>query len=105
MSSARYVRAKVLLEAELGDEIVALDVEGGHCFGFNSVAADIWRLLERPLQFEALHQALTELYDVDSDECSAELRSCLDDLQTKGLIRTEASIKPGNDGTDGKTNS
>jgi hypothetical protein len=105
MSSTRYVRAKELLEAELGDELVALDVEGGHCFGFNSVATDIWRLLARPLGFEALHEALTDLYDVDADECSAELQSCLDDLQTKGLIRIEASVKPGNDGTGGKTKS
>lgn len=88
MASIRYVRAKELLEAKLGDELVALDVEGGHCFGFNAVAADIWQLLDRPIAFDALHHALTGQYDVDAGECRAELRSCLADLEAKGLVRT-----------------
>lgn len=91
MAIIRYVRAKELLEAELGEELVALDVEGGHCFGFNSVAADIWRMLDRPLEFETIHLALTDLYDVDPDECSAELRSCLADLEARGLVKTVAA--------------
>lgn len=90
MGVTRYVRAKELLEAELGEDIVALDVDGGHCFGFNSVAADIWRLLDQPRDFEALHKALMNQYEVDADECSAELRACLDDLEAKGLVRTIA---------------
>lgn len=90
MAAARYVRAKELLEAELGDELVALDVGGGDCFGFNSVAADIWRLLEQPREFRELHLALAGKYDVDIEQCAAELRSCLADLEAQGLVRTVA---------------
>ena len=88
MTTTRYVRNRELLEAELGEDLVALDVEGGHCFGFNSVAADIWRLLEQPRDFEALQQALMDQYDVEAAECAAELRSCLSDLESQGLART-----------------
>lgn len=83
----RYVRTKQLLEAELGEDLVALDVDSGDCFGFNSVAAEIWRLLAQPQDFEALRQALTDQYDVDASECEAELRSCLSNLELQGLVR------------------
>ena len=84
----RYARAKELLEAELGEDLVALDVDSGHCFGFNAVAADIWRLLAQPQEFEALRQALTGQYDVDASECESELRACLSNLESQGLVRT-----------------
>ncbi len=87
MELIRYVRAKQLLEADLGDELVALDVEGGDCFGFNAVAAEIWRLLESPCDFDTLHRALMDRYEVEGEQCAAELRSCLADLEKGGLVR------------------
>lgn len=87
MSKIRYERATELLEADVGDELMALDVEGGTCFGFNSVATCIWRHLEGPKSFDELNHALLADYEVDSDRCAAELRELLDDLIDKGLVR------------------
>jgi hypothetical protein len=84
----RYARAKELLEAELGDDLVALDVASGHCFGFNPVAADIWHLLAQPQDFDALCRELMDQYEVDRGECEADLRACLSNLETQGLVRT-----------------
>jgi hypothetical protein len=88
MTPIRYARAKELIEAELGEEMVALDVEGGQCFGFNQVAADIWRLLDQPKNFETLHQSLMDAYEVDADECAADLRSCLAEMEGNDLIHS-----------------
>jgi hypothetical protein len=63
-----YVRTRELLEAELGDELVALDVTDGLCFGFNDVALSIWRRLAQPILLSALIAGLTEEYDVSRDE-------------------------------------
>jgi hypothetical protein len=84
----QYARARELLEAELGDELVALDAEDGRCFGFNPVAADIWRLLAQPQDFEALCGELMDQYDVEPGQCEAELRTCLANLERQGLVRT-----------------
>ena len=81
-----YKRAVELMEAELGDELVALDPKGGHCFGFNSVATAVWRELEAPKSFEQLHSALIDQFEVGSEQCSRELRLLLDDLSAKGLV-------------------
>ena len=87
MTDAVYERATKLLEADLGDELMALDVDGGTCFGFNPVATGVWRHLTSPKSFDELKEALLAEYDVDDDRCADELRELLDDLLEKGLIQ------------------
>ena len=83
-----YVRAIALMEAELGDDIVALDAAGGTCFGFNSVASSVWRALVQPQSFEMLRDQLLDEYEVDREKCEVELSELLRDLTTKGLVTT-----------------
>ena len=87
MNDGVYVRETQLLEAKLGDELMALDAEAGTCFGFNRVATEVWSLLESPKSFDELVAALLEEYDVDGERCGADLRELLDDLEAKGLVR------------------
>lgn len=81
-----YKRAVDLMEAELGDELVALDPDAGVCLGFNNVATSIWRQLQQPKSFEDLRDALLEEYDVQPERCSRELGELLADLTAKGLV-------------------
>ena len=89
-----YYRARPLMEAELGDELVTLDVDGGHCYGFNAVATSVWRLLEQPCSAAAIHRALIEEYDVAPDQCAQELSELIADLSTRGLIRADVALVP-----------
>ena len=85
-----YRRTVDLMEAELGDELVALDPDAGACFGFNSVATSVWRLLAEPRSFEQLRDALLDEYDVETEQCASELRELLQDLSDKGLVTAVA---------------
>jgi hypothetical protein len=78
------------MEADLGNELVALDPEGGNCFGFNEVATSVWRSLSSPKTFDQLRDELMREYDVSPEQCAAELRDLLDDLRTRGLIEAQA---------------
>ena len=89
-----YHRARPLMEAELGDELVTLDVDAGHCYGFNAVATSVWRLLEQPCSAATIQRALMEEYDVASDQCGQELGALIADLTARGLIRAEATLVP-----------
>ena len=86
MTNAIYRRNVDLMEAELGDELVALDVAAGTCFGFNEVATAVWRRLAQPQSFDALRDDLLERYEVGLDQCSEELRALLDDMVERRLI-------------------
>jgi hypothetical protein len=79
------------MEAELGDELVALDPDGGNCFGFNGVATSVWRRLSEPKSFDQLRDELLDEYDVDRDQCSKELQGLLDDMIAKRLIEKNGS--------------
>lgn len=74
------------MEAELGDELVALDPAAGQCFGFNNVATSVWRQLEQPKDLNQLRDALAAEYDVEPERCERELKDLLDDLCEKRLI-------------------
>jgi hypothetical protein len=87
MNEALYERATELLEADLGDELMALDAEGGICFGFNSVATSVWRHLVSPKSFEDLKEALLAEYDVSGEQCAEELQELLENLLESGLVR------------------
>lgn len=97
MNEITYERAQDLLEAELGEELVALDPAGGQCFGFNGVATSVWRLLEQPMSRLDLEQALLSQYEVEPDQCNAELQVLLDDLIAKGLVRATPAGSVRND--------
>lgn len=92
MSEERYERAAELLEAELGDELVALEPQQGSCFGFNNVAAVVWRQLEQPKSFEELKLLLLEEYDVGIEQCTLELKELINDLIGKGLVRRRTGV-------------
>jgi len=87
MTEPLYERTTQLLEANLGDELVALDAEGGHCFGFNSVATFVWRQLASPKTLAELGERLVAEYDVSTEQCTGELQELLDTLIEKRLIR------------------
>ena len=81
-----YKRAAELMEAELGDELVALDSNSGLCFCFNNVATSVWRQLDQPKDLGQLQEALLQEYDVDPAQCSQELQQLLEDMTAKKLV-------------------
>jgi len=81
-----YRRAAQLLEADINDELVALEPNQGTCFGFNSVATDVWRKLEHPRSFAELKSALLAEYDVSEEQCAGELRELLEQMREARLI-------------------
>lgn len=86
MTIAKYRRAIDLMEAALGDELVALDPADGECYGFNEVAAAIWQSLTEPKSLEELRDELIIVYDVSEEECTRDLLEVLEDMVGKGLL-------------------
>ncbi len=85
-----YRRATDLMEAEVGDELVALQPDLGVCFGFNNVATEVWKQLETPRSFDELKDHLLAGYDVDEQRCSIELEQLLVQMREQGLVACDA---------------
>jgi len=93
--NASYRRAVELLEADLENEMVALEPTLGQCFGFNEVAKDVWRALEVPQSFANLKSGLMDQYDVSEAQCAADLSELLDDMVASKLIERVDRGAPG----------
>ena len=94
MSEPKFRRAVALMEAEIGDEIVALDRQAGHCFGFNPVASDVWRMLAEPNTASGLCRELTATYEVEPEQCRSEVEELLAQMVDLGLV-DRLGDKPG----------
>ena len=77
-----------LIEAEIDDEIVALSIQRGVCYGMNRVASRIWNLLTKPIRICDLCAALVAAYAVDPEVCKRQVLDLLEELRAEGLIAT-----------------
>ena len=90
--STTISRNGTLLEAEVDGEIVALNVESGTCYGFNSTATRVWSMIEQPRTLGEICAALVAQFDVEPDDCRRDVVELLRELQADGLIRTEPPL-------------
>lgn len=90
MSEDYWVRrAGTLLESRIDDDLVALNVDQGACYGFNATAARIWDLIERPARLSEIREQLIDEFRVDGETCDRELRALLGQLEQDGLVAME----------------
>ena len=86
-ANTRFLRCEDMLEAEVNDEIVALDVARGQCFGMNEVASEVWRMLAEPRSVNEICRDLCAGYDVDASTCQAQVQQLISELRDEGLVK------------------
>ena len=86
MSGPIYKLADKSLFTAVGEDIVALNVEDGQCYGMEKVTAAVWRLLEQPMSIERLCERLVEIYAVEPALCRADVERLVSQLRSEGLI-------------------
>jgi hypothetical protein len=79
-----YRRSDRALFTAVDREVIALDVQGGQCFGFNRVASAVWEALDQPRPLTEICQTLREQFEVGEEECRRDVADLLG-----GLVRDE----------------
>ena len=87
-TATSVVRKDGCLDAEIDDEIVALNVESGACYGLNRVGSRIWALVAAPIRIDAICATLVAEYAVAPDLCERQVLDLLEELRAEGLITT-----------------
>src|SRR5476651_420786 len=90
-SATMVVRKTGFIEAEVDEEIVALSIEKGVCYGLNPVGARIWRMLANPIRVADICKTLLIEYQVDPEICEREVLKLLAELRAEGMISTPAA--------------
>jgi hypothetical protein len=79
-------RSDGFLEAEIDNEVVALSIERGTCYGLNQVGSRIWNLLASPARIGDLCETLVAEYEVEPGVCERQVLDLLEELRAEGLI-------------------
>ena len=86
MNLPMYRRSQDAIFSEVGDDVVALHVHRGQCYGMEKVTADVWNLLTEPSDMESICSRLVERYEVQPEVCRADVARLLDQLVKEGLV-------------------
>lgn len=86
MSNRLYKRSDQALFSEIGNDVVALHIERGQCYGMENVTAAVWAMLAEPSTIESICARLLDRYEVEPDVCRAEVGKLMMTLQSEGLI-------------------
>ena len=74
------------LSVELDGEIATLNLKSKLYFGLTDVGAFIWNLLETPTSLALLGKAVSEHFDVDIEQATADAELFLAELDRAGLL-------------------
>ena len=66
--------------------MVLLDMTSENYYGLDSVATDIWRLLQEGRSLEETVEALQEIYEVEEERLRNDLENFLTRLAEQGLV-------------------
>lgn len=77
-----------VLARSVDDQTVLLDLDTGHCYVLNGIAAEMWSLLRQGEDPEAVVGRLLEDYDVEADVLRSDLDQLIQGLVRMGLARS-----------------
>ena len=70
----------------LDGEVVILNLQDDVYYGLDQIGGRIWNLIQEPITFGEIIQKLLEEFDVEDQQCSADVLGLLEDMLSKGLI-------------------
>jgi len=86
--TSTIVRDAGVVEAEIDNEVVAINIETGNCYGLNPVGSRIWNLIAAPVRIGDVCAALISEYQVQPGTCEQQVLSLLEELRAEGLVST-----------------
>jgi hypothetical protein len=83
------IAAKTQVSCGLGAEAAILDMAKGVYYGLDPVGAHIWTLLQTPQRVAGLRDAVMREYEVEPEQCRADVIELLERMLDEGLIQVQ----------------
>jgi hypothetical protein len=74
---------------DLSGEAVILQLQDGMYYGLDLVGASVWKLIQTSKTITEVRDAIVEEYDVTPEQCEADLRALLAEMQEQRLVTVE----------------
>jgi hypothetical protein len=82
----KYQRKSKIISGRLQDELVMMDLDKGKYFALNPITTRIWDLLEKPLALDELCRLLMDEYEVEEEQCRADVAEVLAEMVKLGIV-------------------
>jgi len=79
-------RSQEVLHSMVDEEAIMMNINTGEYHNINEIGNMIWELLESPISFEMICQAIMETYEVSQEVCEAEVMRFIQELLDKKLV-------------------
>jgi hypothetical protein len=76
-----------IISSPMDNETVMMSIEKGKYYGIDSIGTRIWELLDQPLSIDELCEILPAEYDVEPDQCRADVTGFVEKMLEKELVR------------------
>jgi len=83
---SRITASSNQVSCDLAGEVAILNLQNGVYYGLDPVGARVWILLQEPMTFAQIREAMLLEFDVDADVLETDLRQLFSDLVKQGLI-------------------
>jgi len=81
------IATKDQASCELSGESIILNLNNGVYYGVDQVGTRIWNLMQGPTMVASIRDALLAEYEVDSEQCEADLLTLLRQLADHELVQ------------------
>lgn len=78
---------EAVVAADVGNELVLLDIETGIYFGLDAVGARVWQMLTDGRARDEIVANLLQEYEVEEEQLRGDLEILLSQLAERGLVQ------------------
>ena len=79
-------RTKEVLASEMDGETIMMSIASGSYYGMDNIGSRIWELIAEPIRVSDLCDRLMEEFDVEIDQCLADVIAFLNELGENRLV-------------------
>lgn len=85
----QFIRSTDSISTMVDGETVIMGVSSGKYSGLNEVGSVVWNLLEKPVSFTEVREAVLAQFEVNAEDCASDLLSFLNSLAEHKLIEVK----------------
>lgn len=87
----KIARSESALSTSLDGEEIVLNLTNNEYISLNTVASEIWRILEHPSSLEEIVDELVKLYEVESGRCERDVLELVERMSDLNLVKEKNS--------------
>lgn len=84
--NSKIIRSEDFITSTVENDLVMMSLEKGAYYSLDTIGSHIWERIAQPITVAALCQNLTDEFDVETEQCQADVLAFLNELLTEGMV-------------------